>query len=119
MNLIEFVVILKSELFLVQLIENSEETNKLEYFATYADGLGPWYKQILDKKVNGKWQFTNLVAEAHKLGLKVHPYTFRADDLNDFLSFEEMMQTLLIDANVDGAFTDFPDLVVRFLEHKY
>ena len=110
---------LKSELFLVQLIENSEETNKLEYFATYADGLGPWYKQILDKKVNGKWQFTNLVAEAHKLGLKVHPYTFRADDLNDFLSFEEMMQTLLIDANVDGAFTDFPDLVVHFLENKY
>jgi len=110
---------LKSELFLVQLIENLEEINKLEYFATYADGLGPWYKQILDKKVNGKWQFTNLVAEAHKLGLKVHPYTFRADDLNDFLSFEEMMQTLLIGANVDGAFTDFPDLVVRFLGHKY
>ena len=110
---------LKSELFLVQLIENLEEKNKLEYFATYADGLGPWYKQILDKKVNGKWQFTNLVAEAHKLGLKVHPYTFRADDLNDFLSFEDMMQTLLIDANVDGAFTDFPDLAVRFLEYKY
>ena len=57
-----------------------------------------------------------MVSDAQKLGLKVHPYTFRADDFGNFSSFEEMMQTLLIDANVDGAFTDFPDLVVRYLE---
>jgi glycerophosphoryl diester phosphodiesterase len=57
-----------------------------------------------------------LVLEAHKLNLKVHPYTFRADALEKFSSFEEMMQTLLIAANVDGAFTDFPDLVVNFLK---
>ena len=106
---------LKSELFLVQLIEFSEETKQLAHFATYADGVGPWYKQILDKKVNGKWQFTSLVVDAHKLGLKVHPYTFRADALGEFSTFEEMMQTLLVTANVDGAFTDFPDLVVDFL----
>ena len=107
---------LKSELFLVQLIEFPEETKNLKHFATFANGIGPWYKQILDKKVNGKWQFTSLVSDAQKLGLKVHPYTFRADDFGNFSSFEEMMQTLLIDANVDGAFTDFPDLVVRYLE---
>ena len=106
---------LKSELFLVQLIEFSEETKQLAHFATYADGVGPWYKQILDKKVNGEWQFTSLVVDAHKLGLKVHPYTFRADALGEFSTFEEMMQTLLVTANVDGAFTDFPDLVVDFL----
>jgi len=106
---------LKSELFLVQLIEFSEETKQLAHFATYADGVGPWYKQILDKKVNGEWQFTSLVVDAHKLGLKVHPYTFRADALDEFSTFEEMMQTLLVTANVDGAFTDFPDLVVDFL----
>ena len=106
---------LKSELFLVQLIEFSEEAKQLEYFASYADGVGPWYKQILDKKVNDKWQFTALVKDAHKLGLKVHPYTFRADALDEFATFKEMMQTLIIEANVDGAFTDFPDLVVDFL----
>ncbi|MFK8058689.1 MAG: glycerophosphodiester phosphodiesterase [Polaribacter sp.] len=109
---------LKSELFLVQLIEISKETKNLNYFATYADGIGPWYKQILDKKVDNKWQFTSLVSDAHKLGLKLHPYTFRADQLDEFSSFEEMMQTLLIEANVDGAFTDFPDLVVKFLAKK-
>jgi glycerophosphoryl diester phosphodiesterase len=109
---------LKSELFLVQLIEFPEESKKLDYFATYSDGIGPWYKQILDKKENGKWQFTSLVSDAHKLGLKVHPYTFRADQLDEFSSFNEMMQTLLIEANVDGAFTDFPDKLIAFLAKK-
>jgi glycerophosphoryl diester phosphodiesterase len=109
---------LKSELFLVQLIEFPEETKQLAHFATYADGIGPWYKQILDKKIAGKWTFTSLVSEAHELGLKVHPYTFRADALDEFSSFEEMMQTLLLDANVDGCFTDFPDLAVSFLKQK-
>lgn len=107
---------LKSELFLVQLMEFPEEAQQLKHFASYADGIGPWYKQILDKKMKGKWQFTSLVADAHKLGLKVHTYTFRADQLDEFSFFEEMMQVLLIDANVDGAFTDFPDLMLNFLK---
>ena len=61
-------------------------------------------------------QLSSLVSDAHKLGLKVHPYTFRAYQLDEFSTFNEMMQTLLIDANIDGAFTDFPDLVVHFFE---
>jgi glycerophosphoryl diester phosphodiesterase len=109
---------LKSELFLVQLMEFEEETKQLAHFASYADGIGPWYKQILSDKVDGKFTFTSLVEDAHQLGLKVHPYTFRADQLAEFATFEEMMQTLLIDANVDGAFTDFPDLVVAFINKK-
>jgi glycerophosphoryl diester phosphodiesterase len=107
---------LKSELFLVQLIESPEEKEQLKHFATYADGIGPWYRQILDKKVDGKFTFTSLVSDAHQLGLKVHPYTFRADDLAEFATFEEMMQLFLIEANVDGVFTDFPDVVVNFLK---
>ena len=109
---------LKSELFLVQLMEFPEETRNLAHFVTFADGIGPWYKQILDKKVRNKWEFTTLVSDAHKLDLKVHPYTFRADALDEFATFEEMMKTLLIDANVDGVFTDFPDLVVGFLRKR-
>lgn len=109
---------LESDLFLVQLIEFPEETTQLAYFASYADGIGPWYKQILDKKVNGKWTFTNLVSEAHQLGLRVHPYTFRADQLGEFDPFNELLHTFLIDANVDGVFTDFPDLGVSFLQQN-
>ena len=106
---------LKSELFLVQLIEFPEETKQLKHFASYADGIGPWYKLILNEIVNKKYTFTSLVSDAHQLGLKVHPYTFRADQFVEFSTFKEMMQTLLIDANIDGAFTDFPDLMVDFL----
>ena len=109
---------LKSELFLVQLIESPEKVKQLDHFATYADGIGPWYKQILDKKVNGKFTFTSLVSDAHQLGLKVHPYTFRSDALAEFATFEEMMETLLIEADIDGAFTDFPYVVVNFLKEK-
>ena len=41
---------MKSELFLVQLIEFPEETEKLKHFASFADGIGPWYKQLIAKK---------------------------------------------------------------------
>ena len=102
-------------MFLVQLIEFPEEAKQLKHFATYADGIGPWYKQIIDKKENDHWKFTTLVEDAHKLNLKVHAYTFRADQLGDFSSFEEHVNTLLFDAKVDGCFTDFPDKVIKIL----
>lgn len=107
---------LNANLFLVQLIEFPEETKQLEQFATYADGIGPWYKQIIDKKEDGKWIFTSLVNDAHKLGLKVHTYTLRADQLGDFKDFPEHVEVLLYDANVDGCFTDFPDKVKALLK---
>jgi len=107
---------LNSELFLVQLIEFEEEGKKLEEFATYADGIGPWYKQIIKgKDDNGKWIISDLVSNAHKNNLKVHAYTFRADQLGDFKTFEDLLQVALYEANIDGVFTDFPDKVVDFL----
>ena len=107
---------LKSELFLVQLIEFEDEENKLEEFATYADGIGPWYKQIIkEKDVNGVWQISNLVKNAHKNNLKVHAYTFRADKLDGFTTFNELLHVALFDAKIDGVFTDFPDKAVKFI----
>ena len=105
---------LKSDLFLVQLIDFPVEKKDLMNFATFADGIGPWYKQIVTKK-DDKWVFTSLVSDAHELGLKVHPYTFRADQLDEFSSFDEMMDVLFFEVNIDGAFTDFPDKMVNFL----
>jgi glycerophosphoryl diester phosphodiesterase len=106
----------KSELFLVQLIEFEDEELKLEEFAKDADGIGPWIQQIIkgkDKK--GKWLISDLVINAHKNNLKVHAYTFRADQLGGFNSFEELLNVALYEANIDGAFTDFPDKVVEFI----
>ena len=100
---------LKSELFLVQLIGSDKGTKQLAHFASYADGIGPWYRHILSEKVDGNFSFTIIVDDAHKLNLVVHPYTFRADALGEFDSFEEMVNTILYEANADGGFTDFPD----------
>jgi glycerophosphoryl diester phosphodiesterase len=46
----------------------------------------------------------------------VHPYTLRADALPDYAaSLEDLLRIFLIDAGVDGVFTDFPDRAVAFL----
>lgn len=109
---------LKSELFLVQLIQFKKQTKKLSHYATYANGIGPWYKQLLSEKKDNKFTFTNLVSDAHKLNLKVHPYTFRADALAEFNSFKEMVNTILYKANADGGFTDFPDKMLKIISKK-
>lgn len=109
---------LNSNLFLVQLIDAPEEINLLEAYATYADGIGPWYKHLLSEKVNEQFTFTNMVAKAHALGLVVHPYTFRKDQLAEFDSFKEMVEVILFQGNADGGFTDFPDEMAEIVS-KY
>ena len=111
-------MVFKSKLLLVQLIESTEKIKQLDYFSSYANGIGPWYKQILDKKENGKRIFTDLISKAHNLNLFVHPYTFRCDQLEGFTSFEEMMHVLFFEANIDGGFTDFPDKMIAFLKKE-
>ncbi len=103
---------LKCNLFLVQLIEFKEEERLLDYFASYADAIGPWYKQLLAKNKKP----TGFVAQAHLLGLKVHAYTFRADDLGDFNSFDALLDYGFNTLQLDGMFTDFPDKAVAFLK---
>ncbi|RZL86673.1 MAG: glycerophosphodiester phosphodiesterase [Variovorax sp.] len=100
---------------------------------TYADGIGPWKRYIVsvqgtvgadgkvvdlnkDGKVNDadatSLKPTTLVADAHKAGLFVHPFTFRnegrrlasdyqGDPKNEYLAFYRL--------GVDGVFTDFTD----------
>ena len=110
---------LQSELFLVQLIEFEEDEKHLKEYATYANGLGPWYQRILKgKDAQGNWQTTTLVKEAHDLGLVVHAYTFRADDLGEFASFDDLLDVGFNTLELDGVFTDFPDKVRLFLNKE-
>jgi glycerophosphoryl diester phosphodiesterase len=69
----------------------------------FASGIGP-AKALLD---------TNLVAQAHALGLSVTPYTFRSSNLGRFKSVGEEMSYYLYDLGVDALFTDNPDLFPR------
>lgn len=100
---------------------------------TYADGIGPWKRYIITVKgtldasgnltdINGDGKIneadtvsqpaTTLIADAHKAGLFVHPYTFRnekrrlasdykGDPQNEYLAYYRL--------GVDGVFSDFAD----------
>ena len=99
---------------------------------TYADGIGPWKRYIISTRgtdanrdgrpddINGDGLVdeadrnllppSNLVEEAHRLGLLVHPFTFRnertrlaadyqANPVREYVEFYQL--------GVDGVFSDF------------
>jgi len=111
---------LKSKLFLVQLTEFKSENDKLANYAQYADGVGPYFKQLI-KSFNpktGKIEFNDYVKTAHQLGMVVHAYTFRADQLEGLPDFDTLLDLAFNKAHIDGVFTDFPDKVVSFLNKE-
>ena len=70
--------------------------------AEFASGIGP-AKTMLERQ-------PELIGWAHDAGLKVHPYTFRADQVPDrYDSAEGELSRFLFELGVDGVFTDFPD----------
>lgn len=116
-----------SDLFLVQLLEigYSDEVFKdknldqiVDEIAVYANGIGPWYKQMISGKdyING---FENLVTLAHQQNLKVHAFTYRADDLGSFSTFEDLLKNADKNLKLDGIFTDFPDKAVSFFKKNH
>ena len=97
----------------------------LREISTYAGGIGPSTKRILlrdaDQTMVG---VSDLVAQAHRAGLTVVPYTVRAE--NTFLPLHLRRGTdpaargdvhaearLLLALGVDGVITDSPEVAVR------
>jgi len=100
---------------------------------TYADGIGPWKRYIVSVKgtldasgkvadVNGDGKIndadtttlapTTLVADAHKAGLFVHPYTFRNEKrrlASDYKGDPVLEYKHFFSLGVDGLFSDFAD----------
>jgi glycerophosphoryl diester phosphodiesterase len=89
----------------------------LAAIAQVAQGIGPSMHHVVPGvDAVGRPIVNNLVTNAHAQGLTVHPYTFRADALPDYAAnLEEVLHIFLVDAGVDGVFTDFPDRAVAFL----
>jgi glycerophosphoryl diester phosphodiesterase len=116
----------------------------LANIAKYADGIGPWKRQFIGVKAlafgadgkpadfNGDGSIdeadgatvknSNLVDDAHKAGLFVHPYTFRTDRVfaRDYAgggrgnaSAVNAEYRQMWSLGVDGLFTDFPDDAVK------
>ena len=89
--------------------------------ATYADGIGPDKDRVIRRGTDGGLgAVTALVADAHREGLLVHPYTFRNE--NRFLPKDFQRGTdpnaygdafaeyaAFFAAGVDGVFADNPD----------
>lgn len=84
--------------------------------AEVADGIGPHLSQLYSSR-GGRRRPTGLVEQAHELGMVVHPYTFRSDELPaGFETFEELLRYCVSDLGIDGFFTDFPDTAVKLLD---
>lgn len=88
----------------------------LAYIASYAQGIGPWLPHLFSAPTAaGGPRSTGLVEMAHARGLLVHPYTLRRDDLQAGVdSFDELLDAV-VRLDVDGLFTDFPDLARDYL----
>jgi glycerophosphoryl diester phosphodiesterase len=105
---------------------------------TYADGVAPWKPYLLpgiqvDKDGDGKpddlnadgktderdrilGQVTDVVKNAHELGLFVHTWTFRSEPKRLNSAFKDDPSAeyrAYFDLGVDGVFSDYPDHAVK------
>lgn len=102
----------------------------LKAIARYASGIGPEKGMIIPRDAAGNLTTpTSLVSDAHAARLKVHPYTFRAE--NAFLpadlrngsdptargDIDTELRTFLA-TGIDGLFIDQPDIAVRLREQR-
>ena len=107
----------------------------LKEVKTYADGIGPWKPYLIPSKqvdankdgkpddLNGDGVIderdrvmmapTDVVKNAHAVGLVVHPYTFRSEAkrlASDFKGDPKAEYKLFYNLGVDGVFSDFADV---------
>lgn len=99
-----------------------------EIRAAGVDVLGPELTQIITRDADGSMgEETGLVDLAHRNGLQVVPYTFRAENASLFTEFRSSADPaehgdvigqiqVFLDAGIDGFFTDFPDLGVAAVD---
>jgi glycerophosphoryl diester phosphodiesterase len=80
--------------------------------AKVAQGIGPWIPHLVDLTTQ---QQTLLAQHAKQAGLSIHPFTFRKDDLPVGVTVKQALDTLFKDIKVDGVFSDFPDVVIDYL----
>jgi glycerophosphoryl diester phosphodiesterase len=111
---------LGSQLKLIQLV--GAEPSHAEWLtpaglrrvARYAYGLGPHHAQLAEAVAGGRPTLTPLSDRAHDAGLRLHPYTFRRDDLPPYArTLEEWLEFFLKTVGIDGLFCDHPDVAVR------
>jgi len=111
---------------LVQLLGTEKEYQPvisaagLAQLATYADGIGPSIDMIATGTAKDL-HISTLVEDAHRVGLAVHPYTFRQESfaMPSYVdSYEGLLDIFINRVGVDGLFTDFTDRTVDFIRRR-
>lgn len=97
----------------------------LREVATYADAVGPDRSHIIPRVGSNLSMPTRYTENAHDAGLKVYPYTFRAENFYlpaEFRSNDTSIAAIgdlrselqaFLATGIDGFFTDQPDIAVR------
>jgi len=89
----------------------------LRELAEVADGIGPSLGRLATWTDKGEAKISNLVKDAHAAGLVVHAYTIRFDELpNHCPSAAALHSAIFSEAGIDGAFTDFTDRTLAWLQ---
>jgi glycerophosphoryl diester phosphodiesterase len=108
------------ELKLIQLVgtepayTESLTAKGLRSLAEYAYGLGPHHSQLVEEEGGIRPRVARLTREARDAGLRLHPYTFRRDELPSYArTLEEWLELFWAEVRVDGVFCDHPDVAVR------
>ena len=83
--------------------------------AKVVDGIGPNLAAIVRWDDSETASVTDLVTDAHRFGLAVHPWTVRADDLPKGCATLEQLIDTLRQEKVDGLFSDHPDQVIKLM----
>ncbi|MEL6686523.1 MAG: glycerophosphodiester phosphodiesterase family protein [Pseudomonadota bacterium] len=85
----------------------------IEEIAGFADGIGPYKLMLIDDQGAS----TGLLEDAHAMGLPVHTWTFRDDDVTpQFRGNSKDELTHFMNLGVDGLFSDFPDTALTARE---
>ncbi len=109
---------LGSQLKLIQLVtaESSYDAlltpSGLDQLAAHAYGLGAHHAQLVAAG-DGRPRIMPLVQLARDAGIRLHPYTFRRDELPPYArTLEELLGLFFTEVRVDGVFCDHPDVAV-------
>ena len=98
------------------------EEGAMDRISRYADGIGPWMPMLVsNESTPDNIIDTGMLKKAHDKGLTVHPYTFRKEKnkMPPYAKdFNHLLEIFLYQIGVDGLFTDFPDLAVKYIEQK-
>jgi len=118
------------ELKIIQLIEDNAANESatdydkmrtpagLKEISQYVEAIGPKFTHVAKLgEIDGQPVSTGLVSGAHEYDMKVIPWTFRAEHLvPGFESLQEMVAWFNEVLDIDGVFTDFPDMALAALD---